>query len=147
MEEIIKYCLKKINISISVLCGVFVPGIYVWVVRNYDKFIEIDIIKILMMIIVMLLPSYVVSMFVIAVITMIVDLLFKNMDINKIREQILVYSAAMNAIIAGSLWKTNFVVDQDTIVDCLEMAARLSIPFFLFFIIEAGFEKKKNKNK
>lgn len=147
MDEIIKYCLKKINISISVLCGVFIPGIYVWVVRNYDKFIEIDIIKILMMIIVMLLPSYVVSMFVIAVITMIVDLIFKNMDINKIREQILVYSAAMNAIIAGSLWKTNFVVDQDTIVDCLEMAARLSIPFFLFFIIDAYFEKKKNKNK
>lgn len=147
MEEIIKYCLKKINISISVLCGVFVPGIYVWVVRNYDKFIEIDIIKILMMIVVMLLPSYVVSMFAIAVITMIVDLIFKNMDINKIREQILVYSAVMNIIIASSMWKTYFIVDQNTIIDCLEMAARLSIPFFLFFIIEAGFEKKKNKNK
>lgn len=147
MEEIIKYCLKKINISISVLCGVFVPGIYVWVVRNYDKFIEIDIIKILMMIVVMLLPSYVVSMFAIAVITMIVDLIFKNMDINKIREQILVYSAVMNIIIASSMWKTYFIVDQNTIIDCLKMAIGLSIPYALFLIIEACFEKKKNKNK
>lgn len=147
MEEIIKYCLKKINISISVLCGVFVPGIYVWVVRNYDKFIEIDIIKILMMIVVMLLPSYVVSMFAIAVITMIVDLIFKNMDINKIREQILVYSAVMNIIIASSMWKTYFIVDQNTIIDCLKMAVGLSIPYALFLIIEACFEKKKNKNK
>lgn len=147
MEEIIKYCLKKINISISILCGVFVPGIYVWVVRNYDKFIEIDIIKILMMIVVMLLPSYVVSMFAIAVITMIVDLIFKNMDINKIREQILVYSAVMNIIIASSMWKTYFIVDQNTIIDCLKMAVGLSIPYALFLIIEACFEKKKNKNK
>ena len=147
MEEIIKYCLKKINISISVLCGVFVPGIYVWVVRNYDKFIEIDIIKILMMIVVMLLPSYVVSMFAIAVITMIVDLIFKNMDINKIREQILVYSAVMNIIIASSMWKTYFIVDQNTIIDCLKMAIGLSIPYALFLIIEACFEKKKHKNK
>lgn len=147
MEEIIKYCLKKINISISVLCGVFVPGIYVWIVRNYDKFIEIDIIKILMMIIVMLLPSYVVSMFAIAIINMIVDLIFKNMDINKIREQILVYSAVMNMIIASSMWKTYFIVDQNTIIDCLKMAVGLSIPYALFLIIEAGFEKKKNKNK
>ena len=147
MEEIIKYCLKKINISISVLCGVFVPGIYVWVVRNYDKFIEIDIIKILIMIIVMLLPSYVVSMVIIAVIIMIVDLLFKNMDIDKIKQQILVYSAVMNSIIAGSLWRTNFVVDQNTIVGCLEMAAWLAIPFFLFDVIDAVFEKKKDRNK
>ena len=147
MEEIIKYCLKKINISISVLCGVFVPGIYVWIVRNYDKFIEIDIIKILMMIIVMLLPSYVVSMFAIAIINMIVDLIFKNMDINKIREQILVYSAVMNMIKASSMWKTYFIVDQNTIIDCLKMAVGLSIPYALFLIIEAGFEKKKNKNK
>lgn len=147
MEEIIKYCLKKINISISVLCGVFVPGIYVWVVRNYDKFIEIDIIKILIMIIVMLLPSYVVSMVIIAVIIMIVDLLFKNMDIDKIKQQILVYSAAMNSIIAVSLWRTNFVVDQNTIVGCLEMAAWLSIPLFLFDVIDAVFEKKKDRNK
>lgn len=147
MEEIIKYCLKKINISISVLCGVFVPGIYVWVVRNYDKFIEIDIIKILIMIIVMLLPSYVVSMFFIAVITMIVDLIFKNMDIDKIKQEILIYSAVMNSIIAVSLWKTNFVIDQDTIVGCLKMAAWVSIPLLFFDVIEAVGEKNKDRNK
>ena len=61
MDEIIKYFLKKINLSISLLLGVVFPGLYIFTFRNFELLEELDIIKVIIIACMITLPTYLIG--------------------------------------------------------------------------------------
>lgn len=58
MDEIIKFVIKKINISISLIFGIFFTGVFYLIRSEFNLFIEMDIFKFLLLSTIITIPSF-----------------------------------------------------------------------------------------
>lgn len=157
MDEICKYLIKKINISIAILFGTIVTGMLYLLQSNFNLFLEIDIIKFVILSFVITIPTFLITFVFIFFGTIFEIFTTKNHNVSEITNKILYLTSLFHfiAYILYYIYISPFDKIKNNIINInlyywviiISFFASISITFyqFLFYLMDI-IEEKKIKN-
>ena len=136
MDEIIKYFLKKINLSISLLLGVVFPGLYIFTFRNFELLEELDIIKVIIIACMITLPTYLIGYCLQIIFYTMIYLLFKkDANLTQISNNALSNATVINIVIVLMTWDKNFLLLETTLLLAVKTTIIFSISFAIVEVV------------
>lgn len=136
MDEIIKYFLRKMNLSISLLLGVVFPGLYIFTFRNFELLEKLDIIKIVIVACMITLPTYLICYCLQIIFYTMIYLLFKkDANLTHISNNALSNATVINIIIVFMTWNKNFLLLETTLLLAVKTTIIFSISFAIVEVV------------